>query len=223
MTRIGVGRIAALLLIGGAAVGYRLADAPPASVKENRPALALLTSLPLIFDEQFGLGGGGSPALARLERSYTVEPIAAADAASLKGRRLLLMAHARAQPAEALVELDAWVREGGRVVLLADPRLEWESSRPLGDALRPPPAFADSGLLVHWGLALGADDQGQGSFRRTGGQCVPDEEDTVARCAIGTGQATIIADADFLMLERGDPAARHLDLLMAELARFETR
>lgn len=220
--RTGFGLIAALFLIAGAAVAYRLADAPPPA-QTSRPTLALLTSLPLIFGEQFGIDGGGSSALARLERSYTVEPIAVADAASLKGRRLLLMAHPRAQPAEVLVELDAWVRNGGRVVLLADPRLEWESSRPLGDALRPPPAFADSGLLGHWGLVLGADDQGRGGLRQTGEHCALDEQDAVARCAIGTGQATIIADADFLMVEESNPAARHLDLLMDELARFEMR
>ena len=66
--------------------------------------------------------------------------------------RLLLMAHPLAQPAEALVDLDHWVRDGGRVLLLADPMLEWPSKRPLGDKLRPPPSFADTGLLAHWGL-----------------------------------------------------------------------
>ena len=64
------------------------------------------------------------------------------------------MAQPQAQPAEALVELDAWVRRGGRVLLLADPALEWPSERPLGDLLRPPAAFADTGLLGHWGLTL---------------------------------------------------------------------
>ena len=83
---------------------------------------------------------------------------------------LLLMAHPRAQPAEALVDLDHWVRGGGRLLLLADPMLEWPSERPLGDPLRPPPAFADTGLLKHWGLRLDApDERGPGSAhaRRT--------------------------------------------------------
>lgn len=221
--RTGFGLLAALFLIGGVAVAYRLADGPESRPETDRPALALLTSLPLVFGEQFAINGGGSRALARLERRYTVEPIAVADAASLQGRHLLLMAHPRAQPAEVLVELDTWVRNGGRVVLLADPRLLWESSRPLGDALRPPPAFADTGLLGHWGLVLGADDQGQGGFRRTGDQCTLDRRETVARCAIGNGRATIIADADFLMIESDDPATPHIDLLIAELARIEAR
>ena len=63
------------------------------------------------------------------------------------------MAQPLAQPAEDLVALDDWVRGGGRVLLLADPMLEWPSKRPLGDPLRPPPMFMDTGLLAHWGLA----------------------------------------------------------------------
>ncbi len=223
MTRTAVALLGALLLLCGGAVAYRISDPPAETAKAERPKLALLTSLPLVFGEKFGLDGGGSPALARLEQLYAVEPIAVADAASLKGHRLLLMAHPRAQPAEVLVELDAWVREGGGLVLLADPRLEWESSRPLGDSLRPPPFFADTGLLGHWGLVLDIDDRGQGRFRRTGSECALDKNASVARCAIGKGRATIIADADFLMIDSDDPGALHLDPLIAELARFEAR
>ena len=60
-----------------------------------------------------------------------------------------------------LVELDQWVRGGGRLLLLADPMLEWPSERPLGDRLRPPPAFADTGLLAHWGLRLERPDSAE--------------------------------------------------------------
>lgn len=223
MTRLLVA-VAALLLAGGGAFLYQSADQAPglaARAPAERPRLALLTSLPLVFGEKFGLDGG-SPVLARLEQRYMVDPIAVADAASLRGHRLLLMAHPRAQPAEILVELDAWVRAGGRMVLLADPRFLWESSRPLGDPLRPPPYFADTGLLGHWGLALGVDDEGRGGFRLTGTQCTLSGA-AVARCAIGKGQATIIADADFLMIDSDQLAAPHLDPLMAELARVEPR
>ena len=149
---------------GGAALRAR--DAPPAPraarAPTERPTLALLTSLPLLFGESSRLDGGGSPALARLERDYHVVPIAVADAASLAGIALLLMAHPRAQPAEVLVELDAWVRGGGRLVLLADPVLEWQSERPLGDPLRPPPDFADTGLLGALGAAARRADERRG-------------------------------------------------------------
>jgi hypothetical protein len=191
-------------------------EAPAAEATAGRPTLALLTSLPLVFGENFSLEGGGSPALTRLEQRYKVLPISVADAASLKGQKLLLMAHPRAQPAEALVDLDRWVRDGGGVLLLADPKLDWPSERPLGDLLRPPPAFADTGLLGHWGLRLSSP----GSLESSG-KCRVRDQGLVARCRIGRGQATIVADADFLNVD--GPEATGLDLMMTELDRLETR
>ena len=197
-----------------------LGPRPPA----ERPTLALVTSLPLIFDESFGLDNGGSPALARLEQRYKVAPIGVADAARLKGQRLLLLAHPRAQPAEVLVELDQWVRNGGRVMLLADPRLDWPSQRPLGDSLRPPPAFADTGLLIHWGLTLSglppgsALTAGQLASR---GDCTIKEDGVIARCRIGKGEATVSADADFLNVD--ESRDENLDWLMGELGRLDSR
>lgn len=211
---------------------------PPA----ERPTLALLTSLPLMFGESFGLDSGGSPALTRIERSYNVQPIGVADGASLAGKRLLLMAHPRAQPATALVELDQWVRGGGRVLLLADPRLSWPSERTLGDKLRPPPAFADTGLLGHWGLTLSGPVADGPSEVKVGemmivtatrgtltskGSCEIVGDGLVARCRIGAGMATVIADADLLNDESisgpGGPAAINFDFVLGELARFERR
>lgn len=188
----------------------------------ERPTLALVTSLPLIFGESFGLDRTGSAALARLEQRYRVVPIGVADAASLKGKKLLLMAHPRAQPAEALVELDQWVRDGGRLLLLADPRLDWPSERPLGDRLRPPPAFADTGLLKHWGLRLAEPPAGSTAGRLTSnGRCGVEEEATVARCRVGQGIVTILADADFINSD--EPEADQLDLLIEELDRLDSR
>ena len=214
------------------AVGEQQRRSVAAPAATARPELALLTSLPLVFGEGFGLGGGGSVALRRLEQRYDVVPIGVADAPSLSGRRLLLMAHARAQPAEALVDLDQWVRDGGRVLLLADPKLDWESKRATGDRLRPPPAFADTGLLGHWGLTLSgptADGQvvlangeievvANSPGKLSGAGCNILADGFVARCRIGAGVATVIADADFL---NGEP--HNLDLLMDELGRLESR
>ena len=231
---------AALLLLGGAAVAVRLTDR--ASAVAAKSTLALLTSLPLMFGERFGLEGGGSATLTRLEQHYAVVPIAVADRASLKRHNLLLMAHPRAQPAEVLVELDRWVREGGHVLLLADPKLEWDSDRPLGDPLRPPLYFADTGLLGHWGLRLdapGVDGPASvvaGAYEilvasagtlAGGGACAVEAAGLVARCRIGRGKATVIADADFLNVEGpgalDGPTAHNLDLLIAELTRLESR
>jgi hypothetical protein len=240
MKRAALGMAAALVAAGGiaaAVIGTR-GSAPRAQAKP--PELALLTSLPLVFAEQFTIDGGGSAALRRLEERYRVVPIGVADASSLKGQRLLLMAHPRAQPPEALVDLDDWVRSGGRLLLLADPKLDWHSERPLGDPLRPPPGFADTGLLARWGLALrgpepnGPATVGNGEVtilavspgRLAGDSCRVAGDGFVARCRIGRGWATIVADADFLNVEGegaiDGPTERNLDLLMIELARLET-
>jgi hypothetical protein len=133
-----------------------------------------------------------------------------------------------------LVALDAWVRRGGRLLLLADPMLEWPSSRPLGDPLRPPPIFMDTGLLAHWALRLDAPDERGPREEKLGGRqiltdspgrlfggCAIGEGGLVARCRIGKGRATIIADADFLDAERLGRSA-NLDALLAELAALET-
>ena len=229
----------ALLIVAGAAalaLGGRGREADIAPRAESqRPALMLLTSLPLIFPEDFTLSGGGSKALGAIETRYRVIPVATTDSASLKQGRLLLMAHPLAQPAEALVDLDRWVRDGGRVLLLADPRLEWPSKRPLGDKLRPPPQFADTGLLAHWGLRLEAPESAGPAQRelanyavltsspgRLAGDCRIGGGGFVARCSIGRGQAVVVADADFLNVEQLDgPTEDNLDALLAELAALE--
>jgi hypothetical protein len=221
---------AGLIAVAGLAYVAEREHTPPAA--SAKPTLMLLTTLPLVFGERFGLEGGGSPALKALETRYKVNSVGVADSATLKQGRLLLMAHPLAQPAEALVDLDSWVRNGGRLLLLADPVLEWPSERPLGDSLRPPPAFADTGLLRHWGLRLDAPDERGPMSRRLGGyevltnspgalagRCPVSRDRLVARCRIGKGEATIVADADFLNVEDLDgPTDKNLDALLAELS-----
>lgn len=237
-------RAAAVLAIGlvaaaGLAVVADREGAPPVPAeaqRASRPTLMLLTSLPLVFAEKFGLEGGGSPALTALETRYTVVPVGVADAATLARGRLLLMAHPLAQPAEALVELDRWVRRGGRLLLLADPLLEWHSERPLGDPLRPPPAFADTGLLAHWGLRLDAPDERGPRQLALGGQailtaspgllagkaCAISRDRLVAHCTVERGKVTIVADADFLDVATLDgPTANNLKAMLGELAALE--
>src|SRR4051812_3415830 len=214
-------RLAALAVVAAAlmaaAAGIALTSGREAThgFARERPKLLLLTSLPLIFGEQFSLQNNGSPALKALQVRYRVVPISVADAAELRKARLLLMAQPQAQPAENLVLLDRWVRAGGRVLLLADPLLEWASARPLGDTLRPLPMFADTGLLSHWGLRLDAPEQRGPQSRHIGrqdvltlspgsltGGCPVSPDRIIARCRIGRGRATIVADADFLDAER---------------------
>jgi hypothetical protein len=212
------------------------APLPPRPANQ-RPTLLLLTSLPLLFGENFSLRQTGSPALSALETRYRVVPISVADPAELAKGRLLLMAHPLAQPAEDLVAVDHWVRIGGRVLLLADPALDWPSERPLGDPLRPPPMFMDTGLLAHWGLRLDAPERRGVATGKLGGfdvatdspgqlfgGCAIAADRLVARCRIGKGQAIVVADADLLDTARLGPDASHnLDGLLAELASLERR
>lgn len=232
----------ALLAIALAAAGaFALAgrEPPPdlqARPPSEQPVLMLVTALPLIFPEQFSLEGGGSPTLDALESRYRVAPIGVADSASLAKGKLLLMAQPLAQPAEVLVELDAWVRQGGHALILADPKLEWPSELPLGDIRRPPPFFADTGLLGHWGLRLDAPDEAGPQERMVDGRtvltvspgtlvgsCDIAAEGLVARCAVGEGRATIIADADLLQPAGASESEieSNLQFVLAELQRLE--
>jgi hypothetical protein len=228
--------LASFALIAAAATAFFLARRPAQSslLRPNqRPSLLLLTSLPLIFNEDFSLQGGGSAALSALDTRYRVIPISVADGADLARGRLLLMAHPAAQTAEDLVVLDQWVRLGGRVLLLADPILEWPSKRPLGDPLRPPPMFMDSGLLGHWGLRLEAPGRRGLRPARLGGYavvtaspgalfgntCQISADRLVAHCRIGKGKATIVADADLLdPQDLGKGAEHNLDAILSELS-----
>lgn len=226
---VAVGMLVVLLFAGAMLFAHsRAKEGPP-----DRPSLLLLTSLPLLFGEGFTLDQTGSAALTRLQSRYGVRTIALADRDSLAGHQLLLLAQPRAQTAEALVDLDAWVRAGGRVLLLADPALDWPSERPLGDRLRPPPGFSDTGLLAHWGVTLSPPSKRGPVVETVGGrqvgfsspgqlsskQCAADGGATIVRCAIGRGRVTIIADADLLNAdESGAGATANLDFVMAELA-----
>ncbi|MCM8557577.1 hypothetical protein [Sphingomicrobium sediminis] len=224
-TVLGVVALVLALLLGGArllAFLDTLDDEPMPDVEivavDTAEELLLLSSLPVAFSGGGDLLDTGSPLMSLLQSEYRVETIAVADQASLEGHDLILMAHPAAQPAEALVDFDNWVRAGGKVVLLADPRLEYESGQPLGAPLAPPPFFADTGLLGRWGVrltgpeALGAFAvpvgerlvyaRAPGRFAvEDGGRCSLEAEGFIALCDVGEGQALLVADADFVMEE----------------------
>lgn len=190
-------------------------SAGPPPTPSEKPDLALLTSLPIVFGEGFTLDLPKSPLLAALEERYSVRPVDGPE--QLRADGLLLAIQPQALTAERLVALDKWVRGGGRLVLLADPRLTFESERPLGDRFRPPYSFPDTGLLRHWGLALGEGEGGAGetdlgrgirivadqpgALTRAGGDCTLSPSRVAARCRIGKGYATIVADADFALAD----------------------
>jgi hypothetical protein len=184
-------------------------QAPP-----RPPTLFLLTGLPIAFGEGFTLDAPPSPVMSALEHDYRVQLIDGPE--ELSGGGVLLAAQPRALTAERLVALDKWVRGGGRLLLLADPRLTWPSALALGDKQRPPASFADTGLLAHWGLrseaplpsatapvrfalagqAVTSDSPGQ--LQHTGGPCQVAVDERSADCRLGRGRALVVADADFL-------------------------
>jgi hypothetical protein len=219
---------AVALLVAAAAMLSRKSQTAPAS----RPKLMLLTSLPILFGDNFSLDAPASPAIAAIRRDYDVVPISVTSADELAKGRLLLLAQPPVQTAENLVALDEWVRRGGRVLLFADPMLEWPSARPLGDPLRPAPMFMDTGLLKHWGLRLDAPDRRGPQQRLLGGyrvltvspgalfgSCGISADRLVARCRIGKGEAIVVADADLLdVQDLGPGASQNLEAVLAELA-----
>src|SRR4051812_27293601 len=76
-----------------------LGQRPPA----ERPTLLMLTSLPLMFAEDFSLKGSGSEALRQLQSRYRVVPLAVSSTSELARGSLLLMAQPQAQTPENLV------------------------------------------------------------------------------------------------------------------------
>lgn len=210
--------------------------APEARREQKQEQLALLTSLPLVFSEDFSLEAPKHPLMASLERQYRVTSVDGPE--QLERGGLLLAVQPQALTAERLVALDRWVREGGRALLFADPRFTWESTRPLGDKFRPPFAFSDTGLLRRWGLTLTAGEDGP-VLRQLGGRevetgspgvlaaepgatCEVSRDGLVARCRIGRGRAVIVADADLIQAGQAGgldgPTEANLPGIMAELA-----
>ena len=179
----------------------------------------LMTALPLIWGEGGAFDPASRPQLSykNLQREFRVRPLDVLDEAGLASGRLLLLAQPRALAPVELVALDAWVRGGGRALILTDPVLVWPSALPIGDIRRPPAIGLLGPLLAHWGLALDPPAEARpqpgsiettngkrrimlgapGEFRKQGGTCRIARA-YLASCAIGRGQAILLADADLL-------------------------
>lgn len=212
--------LALLLVIPGALRPYErlaLGRTGPSAAGE-RPDFLVMTSLPLVWGEGGAFDPASRPAAAwqALEREFAPRPVDYLDEAALASARLLLLAQPRLLAPEELVAIDAWIRRGGRALILADPALEWPGALPLGDARRPVSSSLLGPLLRHWGVALAAGRPGPaveeidtgrgvrrlamlapGRFEAAGPQCAP-EADFVLRCRIGAGEAILVADADLL-------------------------
>lgn len=205
------------------------------TASESRPdqlhekaSIQLMTSLPLVWGESASmesiLAGQAEPApiYRYWQQQYDMTAVDSLEHLAEEDPDLVILAQPRAMDPADLADLDAWVRAGGRVIVLTDPDLVWPSALPLGDPRRPLVSGLLSPLLGHWGLELVADTEnsvdivllrlgghafatrGVGMFEpvhpdaAAGARCDLNEGGVVARCVIGQGRAVIVADADFL-------------------------
>ncbi|ARS27461.1 hypothetical protein [Sphingomonas sp. KC8] len=218
------GALGAGLLLPGALAGYEraaldLAGPPPRAI---RPEVMVLSGLPLLWSEggvTATLAGGASPAsVAELGRAYSLRPLATVQPDMLARGRLLLIAQPRIDAA-GLVAIDAWVRSGGRALILSDPDPRWPSRLAPDDPARPPGSAPLAPLLAHWGLTLAPDRAmplgmrtirwAEQDFRIRPGApgrltaqdraCRVSGGGLIADCAIGAGRAVVLADSDWLI------------------------
>lgn len=195
-----------------------------APAQEVKPDLALMGTVPIYWGEAGGLDeilSGEVPghwARPVLEERFSLSPLDYLSAETLADRRYLLMAQPRGLSGEENVALDNWVREGGTLLLFADPMMTGESRFHVGDRRRPQDVALLSPLLAHWGLELvfdAAQAEGpqsvdhfgnpipvnmRGEFRHAGEMqyCAIPGDGLLAHCVIGAGQAMIVADAAML-------------------------
>lgn len=216
----------ALLLAVGTTFAVRKAYMPQRS---GQP-LTILTSLPLLWGEAQGAdlastlkpdAAQSAPAYRLLQQRFDVTPIDAVSSATLPKQGALLVAHPRALTPAELVALDAWVRRGGKALILADAFLAWEPPHPLGDKRNPPVTSLLTPLLAHWGLDLILPANGperpdlrldDGPYRLAlaaagvfapqgpakGVTCRISLDGAKADCAVGKGRAVLLGDADLL-------------------------
>lgn len=163
-------------------------------------------------------------ALARsyaLEPLDTLSPIPALaadqrDLDPLAGLRRMAIIQPRGLSASDNVALDRWVRAGGRLLLVLDPALTGEYDLPLGDPRRPVDTALIPPVVARWGLAVSFDEDqavavttarlGETALPLalsgvvaitdpTAADCTLLANDAAARCRVGKGEVTLIADA----------------------------
>jgi ABC-type uncharacterized transport system/Domain of unknown function (DUF4350) len=210
----------------------------------QRPNVEVLTSLPLFWGEGdlasvFSPGGGRSRFIVELEKEYHVTGVDTFDAARLGPDGLLILIQPPSIPPDELAALDAWVRGGGRLLILADPDLVWPSDVPPGDRRRPPASTLLDPLFTHWGLALEGmrappaissemiDGKSvalvnPGRWASTNAACTLRDRQLVAECNIDHGHVVMLADADLvdprLWVERGQENLSAIRSLLLRLA-----
>ncbi|HEX7783616.1 MAG TPA: Gldg family protein [Sphingobium sp.] len=208
-----MGLLCLLPVLAIAALPQGIGEGPAAPSARPKPSLAVLTALPLFGYSAVSLGKG-APAIDYLRRAFIVTPVDSLAAETLPRDGRLLIAQPRLLRPTDLVELDRWIRKGGKAVILADPLLVWPMDLPFGDHRRPPVTSLLDPLLSHWGLTLMPASgtaverrflsggtllplAGASAFETAGG-CALAERGLFALCRIGRGEVRLIADADLL-------------------------
>ena len=204
-----------------------------ASEEAGKPQLGLFATLPIYWGEVADvnemLSGAAATHWVRtaLESDYRLVPLDTLDGErGLAEMDRAILAQPRALSGAENVELDAWVRDGGRLLMFADPYLSAESRFHIGDRRRPQDVVLISPILARWGLELLFDEDQPDGIRTVslgeatipvslaghfvkrapaGGEpsdCALLADGLVADCAIGAGRALIVADAT--LIENGE-------------------
>lgn len=201
--------------------------------------VGLFTSLPIVWNEADDIKGmidpPAAPHWARAVLESKGKVIALDTLLQLEQVDLLVVAQPRPLVPEENLALDAWLRAGGHLLMFVDPMLTQESAFALGDRRRPQDVALVSPILARWGLELQFDDRQPGGLRESAGEGLPINlagtfkaipggheancaiamDGLIARCTIGQGQATLVADAALLEPEAvGDRRAVQLQRLL---------
>jgi hypothetical protein len=218
--RIITGAILLAALIGGLWLWGGKQTEPP------KAKIAMMSSIPLQWGEASvgDIAKGETQPSAFYGLASEIGKVTMIDTmASLKKLKpdLLILAQPRLLQPQELVDLDIWVRRGGRALIFADPALQWPSDYPLGDNRRPLFTSFLSPLFAHWGIELVlpvTNDEEQVTDVQVGDQslqvishgnwlpkvadnsarCRIDDTALIAICAPGKGRTVLIADADLL-------------------------
>ena len=129
----------------------------PSDSAADKVQLGLFSTLPIYW------GSGGDVATLldtaqekdwvreQLERSFALTPLDALEPENLANVDRLLLAQPRPLAPSENVALDEWLRDGGRLLIFADPLLTRHSEFSIGDRRRPQDVVLISPILKRWG------------------------------------------------------------------------
>lgn len=226
------------MLLAGCSEASPAAEQSIAST-QAKPRLGLISSLPLYWPQ----GTDFSQLLAAdapipwqrgvLEQEYdlvlldTLSPIDEGATGSefdpLEGLDRIAVIQPRGLAPSDNVAVDAWVREGGKLLLVLDPLLTGEYEAPLGSPQRPVDSALIPPIVARWGLAVSVEER---DAFEDGFYEVPIAD---SKLVVGHPGTIAIEDpdaADCSILSRGVMArcmvGKGTVLLLADAAAFET-